>query len=165
MSAPSGKSRPYCHIYTEKHWQISYIKDSVRFFKALPIIAPFGSILSFEGHDSAPTFQRFLRAYSVKTRIDAFASHPGWNEQIHFADTFAKDFADFLFNHPKGFYHPGKWKFTHVHGFSASGKMLFWFHDAFTGGFLALNQDMSAARVRRFCSKLGPEYFLSDSTV
>jgi len=140
------------HLYTQEHWQVSFINDPQRFFHALPIVAPFGTVILFDGNRPAREFRQFLGEYAPKKRIEYLTHNKVWTEQIQFTESFAKDFEEFQFNNHK------KARFDHLAGFSVSKRMLFWFHDAFSGGELAIARSVSKARLQHFCLELGPHY-------
>lgn len=144
--------RGITHIYTQEHWQLSFISDPLRFFRALPMIAPFGTFILVDGNRRAPEFRQFLRKYAPQRPIEYLTGNKIWTEQIQFTESFAKGFEEFQYNNH------GKARFDHLSGFSASKRMLFWFHDAFTGGDLAVASSVSKARLQKFCLELGPLY-------
>jgi len=153
MPSKRMHSKQIVHLYARQHWQVSYVNDAARFFWSLSTIVPYGSILSFEGYEPARKFRLFLRAHAAEKPVEYLTDDRVWIEQVRFTSAFAECFVSFQHDHFKSV------KFEHLHGFSKTNQMLFWFHDAFTGGDLALARTISASRLRRFCLKLGPQYF------
>jgi hypothetical protein len=156
MKSDKIKIKQIVHIYTQQHWLVSYVLHPVRFFASLPIIVPLGSVLSFEGYKPARMFREFLRTYAPETRVQYLTDQRVWTEQVRLTDSFAEAFAAFSYETPR------EAKFSHLHGFSKTGRMLFWFHDAFEYGDLAVARTVSASRLRRFCSALGPQFALRE---
>jgi len=164
--------RTTVHIYCRRHWLVSWVNDPLRFFQSLQMIVPWGTILCFEGYHEAldpeevsgwaretRQFRKFLRSFATKRRINLLPDSKGaWSEQIEFKKSFAESYQRFIREHFRG------QRFAHLAAYSRKGEMLFWFHDAFTGGDLAIHSGLRASRLRGFCAQLGPQFQVTAAT-
>ena len=147
------------HIYTEHHWRITWITDVERFFKALRLIVPYGAILYFEGHKAATSLSRVLQKHrSVRSPRKIAGKRPLLSQHVIFTQEFVDDFVRFLFDSPR------RNRFDHVHCY-ANDKMLFWFHDALSGGDLVVSRDVKEENISAFCRELGPQYLYEGAIV
>ena len=146
-------------VFTERHWRIEGVTDRTRFFSVIPKYLPENCILHFEGHRRIPALSEFLADYPVvvpprktfgrRPRLDHYviASQGLFEELVRLSHW--KDKAS-LFD-SLNCYH--------------QGKMLFYFHDAFTGGELLLHRSIRRTTVRSLCRDLSPSFAFSPPTV
>lgn len=141
------------HIYNEPHWRITWLTDAERFFKALHLIVPYGSILYFEGHKPARAFSLMLGNHrSSSSPYEVIEEAPPLSQHAAYTERFVADFVTFLFEKP------GHDRFDHVHCYGNDGHMIFWFHDALSGGDLVVSRGVTRESIQAFCMELGPQY-------
>jgi hypothetical protein len=136
-------------------WVIEWITSPRFFVSALRNIMPKGSVVYLESYKARTEFLPFVQAYrcSAESRETVFEGcsdpRPTWTEHLTFGDDLINAFEYFF----------ARWNFSyaeHVHGYHA-GQLIFWFHDAFTGGDMHICSEVDANQVEAFCADLAPK--------
>ena len=144
-------------FYGQPHWLVSHLECSRYFVAALPDLVGFETTLYLESYEAREALRPCLARHrvpadSIEPIASAGSEHPVWAEHLRLS---AELIADLELYYAQ-WYHPLA---EHIHGYQ-SGRTLFWFHDAFTGGDLQISPAISQERVARFCHAVAPRYHL-----
>lgn len=141
-------------IDSPDQWVLSGIVSPQKFFDALELILPSGSVLYAEGCDIRPwvvdIYERNAVTDITAVRRDTispipqmyhFSFSPGVIEEL--CEVTANREASELFDHIKAY---------------KNRTLIFTFHDAFSGGELVINGDVDESKVAAFCNKTEGAY-------
>jgi len=150
---PAKRNIGLLHLYSIDHWKIEYLTDRDRFFHSLHLLVPNNATLYFEGHQRALSFDRLLKRHPSSDSPHNYraGSRPKLSRHAKYTSSLIKDILKF---------HRELWKvatFDHLHCYHQN-RMIFWFHDALTGGDMVINKSVKIGQIRAFCSAQGPQY-------
>ena len=142
-------------FYEKPHWEVSYLISFRFFLEALPELVGRGATLYLESYEDReewlPYFQKHRATpETVESVALAGSLQPTWVEHIALTDRFIAETEKFYLE----WHSPMA---DHVHCYR-DGKLLFWFHDAFTGGNMRISPEIPEEKVARFCKALAPHY-------
>jgi hypothetical protein len=138
------------------HWLVHYLECPRYFIESLPDLVGYGAVLYLESYEGRDEFRQYLARHraspdTIEPVGDACTSiRPAWVEHVIISADLVADIETY---HSEWYHTPA----DHVHCYR-DGKLLFWFHDAFTGGDLQISPEISEERVSRFCRALAPRY-------
>jgi hypothetical protein len=147
-------------FYEEPCWVVEWITSGRFFAKALTQIMPPGAILYLESYDEDQGFRSFIEGHRCAEAerekvFEAAAIPPVWTEHLNFGQPLVDSIEDFY----------GVWNYNyahHIHGYHR-GKLIFWFHDSFTGGDLLIAPHVAEENVRAFCLEMAPKHLFLQS--
>lgn len=136
----------------QPRWTVEWITSARFFVPALLRIMPTGAVLYLESYAPREEFIPFIQQHRCDPakREDVYeASPPCWTEHLQFDNSLVHAFERFFhrWNSPYA---------DHVHGYH-QGELIFWFHDAFSGGDMHVSGKIDAERVQLFCADLAPK--------
>lgn len=143
-------------FHDQQHWVVTYFECSRFFVAALPELVGDGAILYLESYKKRMELRSYLTPHrapaSVVEPVSTGSADPLWIEHLSLSPEFVAAIESY-YTH---------WYQTlgeHLHCYRA-GKLLFWFHDAFTGGHLQISADIPEESVARFCRAMAPKHAL-----
>jgi len=131
-------------------WRVSPTKDVERFVRALPVLAPEGSLAYFEG-TGEPHVAKYLTEVSVPAHVQV-AIGTIWPRPDYYHVPVSQESMDslaaFLDEAPAGYF------CTHCHVYRNGSILLEW-HDAFMDDPMYVSRAIDEHTVRAFADRLG----------
>jgi hypothetical protein len=145
----------HCGFHQEPHWEISYLTSSRYFLTSLPELVGSSTVLYLESYESREEWMPYLTKHRASSLVVeavtlASAQKPTWIEHISLTDRFIEEAEKIYLE----WYSPMA---DHIHCYR-DGKLLFWFHDAFTGGPLQISREIPEEKISNFCRALAPRH-------
>lgn len=139
-------------FYGEPFWNVSYLECS-RFHSLLVMRRS----CNLESYDTREELLPYLAPHQATVDemepVSAATPCALWIRHLRTSEKLISDIEAY---HTKWYSKPAE----HIHCYRR-GKLLFWFHDAFTGGEMQISTSITQEQVARFCHDVGPRYTLA----